>query len=203
MLAVHTETATGIRPPEASCFSIAQHDSAIRHNLESRIRSGFGHHFDACIESFMPDLAVYQHVSGAHGVIGIRGASDEQLFLETYLNQPIESVIGDIVRQPILRSAIVEVGQFIVDDKAIIPDFFRDLVPFLQSRNYQWISFTATNRVQSLLTRVRFSGKAIAAATLDRIGNDVKNWGRYYEFDPCVIVGKLSDPQGKWIMDTE
>lgn len=203
MLAEHTETLTRIRPPEMNRFEVASRDSIVRHTLESRVRSGFGHHFDACIEGFMPDLAAYRHVSGATGVIGIRGANDERLFLESYLDQPVESVISDSARRPILRREVVEVGQFIVDDKAIVLDFFRDLVPFLRSRGYEWVCFTGTNRIRKLLTKVGFFGKPVAMATKDKVGSDALNWGTYYQFEPCVIVGKLSDPQGDWILDTE
>lgn len=203
MLAAHTETNTGTTPPEMNRFEVAGHDSIIRLSLESRVRSGFGHHFDACIEGFMPDLAVYRHVSGAVGVIGIRGASDDLLFLERYVDQPIESVVSDAVQRPIPRREIVEVGQFIVDDKAIVSAFFRDLVPFLRSRGYEWVCFTATNRIRALLSKIGFSGKPVAMATQDKVGNDAMNWGTYYQFEPCVIVGKLSDPQGNWILDAE
>ena len=58
--------------PARSYFILAQRGSGMRTELESRIRAGFGQHFQACIEGFMPQLAVYRHNSGAEGVIGIR-----------------------------------------------------------------------------------------------------------------------------------
>lgn len=201
MQALQTDALGSIRPREMNRFEVACHDSTIRRTLESRVRSGFGHHFDACIEGFMPDLATYTHVSGATGVIGFRGAADEPLFLESYLDEPVESVIRYAARHAILRSEVVEVGQFIVDDKTIVLDFFRDLAPFLQSRGYEWVCFTGTNRIRTLLTKVGFSGKPVAAASQDKVSDAAVNWGTYYRFEPRVIVGKLSDPQGDWITD--
>jgi hypothetical protein len=133
-----------------------EHDSVERASLEARIRSGFGMHFDACIEGFMPRFAYYRHASGATGVIGFRCAADEPLFLESYLNTSVESVIADETGALIGRDRIAEVGQFVVDD---LP---------------------------------------VASAEAARARDTGDRWGRYYDFDPVVILGKLDDPQGRW-----
>ena len=114
-----------------NAFSMVENDSEERASLEARIRSGFGMHFDACIEGFMPRFAHYRHASGATGVIGIRCAADEPLFLESYLNTSVERVIADATGTRVRRDRIAEVGQFVVDDRDIVTSFFRDLVPFL------------------------------------------------------------------------
>jgi hypothetical protein len=179
-------------------FSIVDHDSEARASLEARIRSGFGTHFDACIEGFMPRFAYYQHRSGATGVIGVRRASDEPLFLESYLNTSVESVIAEATGTFAGRERIAEVGQFVVDDRDIVTSFFRDLVPFLVDNGYDWVCFTGTDRIRALLARVGFHGMPIARAEEGRLRNSADRWGRYYDFDPVVILGKLDDPQGRW-----
>src|SRR5210317_562715 len=103
----------GCTTPASNTFCIVDHDSEERTSLEARIRSGFGMHFDACIEGFMPRFAHYQHTSGATGVIGVRRAADEPLFLESYLSTPVETVIKDITGTCIARDRIAEVGQFV------------------------------------------------------------------------------------------
>ena len=179
-------------------FTVVDHDSEARTALEARIRSGFGMHFDACIAGFMPRFAHYRHASGATGVIGIRRASDEPLFLESYLNMPIESVIADATGTVIPRSRIAEVGQFVVDDRDIVTRFFRDLVPFLVENGYDWVCFTGTDRIRGLLARTGFRGLPVARADATRARNTGDHWGRYYDFDPVVVLGKLDDPQGRW-----
>jgi len=179
-------------------FSVVEHDSEARALLEARVRSGFGMHFDACIAGFMPRFAHYRHASGATGVIGIRRASDEPLFLESYLGTPVESVIADATGTVAGRDRIAEVGQFVVDDRDIVTSFFRDLVPFLVEDGYDWVCFTGTDRIRALLTRIGFCGLPIAAADEARVRNSADRWGRYYEFDPVVMLGRLDDPQGRW-----
>ena len=184
--------------PARSYFTLAQRDSGMRAELESRIRAGFGQHFQACIEGFMPELAVYRHSSGAEGVIGIRDAAAELLFLESYLDRPIEVAVRQCAGSNVRRGQIAEVGQFVVSDRDVVTDFFRDLVPFLQSQGFDWVCFTGTNRIRALLSRMGFEGLPVANATHDRIVYSADDWGTYYEHEPVVVIGKLSDPQGSW-----
>ncbi len=179
-------------------FSVVEHDSAARASLEARIRSGFGMHFDACVEGFMPRFAHYRHTSGATGVIGFRRASDEPLFLESYLDVPVESVIAEATGTFPARDRVAEVGQFVVDDRDIVACFFRDLVAFLIERNFDWVCFTGTDRIRALLARIGFHGLPIARAEETRVRRSPDRWGRYYDFDPIVVLGKLEDPQGRW-----
>ena len=193
-----TPVLQGCTTPGRNRFSVMERDSAERASLEARIRSGFGMHFDACIEGFMPRFAYYRHRDGATGVIGMRCAADEPLFLESYLNIPVESVIANATGIAVGRDRIAEVGQFVVDDRDIVTSFFRDLVPFLVESGYDWVCFTGTDRIRALLARVGFHGLPVARADAAHVRNTGDRWGRYYDFDPVVILGKLDDPQGCW-----
>ena len=198
-------------PPPSPClhsaargqFRIAPRNSHPFEALKARVRQGFGSHFNACISGFMPDLAAYHHASGATGVIGIRGANLERLFLESYLDLPVETVVQLTSGDCADRGEIVEVGQFVVDDRDIVADFFRDLVPFLRSQGFEWVCFTGTNRIRALLARIGFAGVPVTLATETRLLDKKSRWGSYYEHEPVVIVGKLSDPRGDWIRQTE
>jgi hypothetical protein len=197
-----TPVLQGCITPGCNTFSVVEPASGERASLEARIRSGFGMHFDACIEGFMPRFAYYRHASGATGVIGIRCAADEPLFLESYLNASVESVIAEATGSYVGRNRIAEVGQFVVDDRDIVTSFFRDLVPFLVDNGYDWVCFTGTDRIRALLARVGFRGLPVARAEAARVPNTGDRWGRYYDFDPVVILGKLDDPQGRWCAES-
>ena len=187
-----------VHPAAGGQFQIAPRHTARYEILKARIRGGFGSHFNACISGFMPDLAAYRHVGGSGGVIGIRGAGGEKLFLESYLDQPVEDVIALVSDAPVHRRHVVEVGQFVIDERAAVGDFFRDLVPFLRSLGYEWVCFTGTRRIRTLLASIGFAGFSIACASRERITDTTDDWGTYYEHEPEVILGKLSDPRGSW-----
>ena len=151
----------------------------------------------------MPRFACYRHRSGATGVIGVRRASDEPLFLESYLSTPVEVAIADATGATVPRERIAEVGQFVVDDRDIVASFFRDLVPFLLESGFDWVCFTGTDRIRALLARIGFHGLPIVRADATRLRDSTNRWGRYYDFDPVVILGKLDDPLGSWCNDLQ
>lgn len=173
-------------------------DSILRGPVEERIRQGYGLHFGACITGFMPRFASYAHRSGATGVIGVRRAANDRLFLERYLARPIERTIRDATGRPVSRKAIAELGQFVVDDPLIAADFFRDLVPFLIGQEFDWVSFTGTHKIRAILRRIGFNGLPVARGDRSVATDSGDDWGSYYENEPVVIVGKLADPAGHW-----
>jgi hypothetical protein len=65
------------------------------------------------------------------------------------------------------------------------------------------VCFTGTNRIRALLARIGFAGVPVTLATETRLLDKKSRWGSYYEHEPVVIVGKLSDPRGDWIRQTE
>ena len=180
-------------------FTLVSPECSLRESLESRVRSGFGQHFGACIEGFMPTLAWYQHRNGGTGIIGVRRASDEPLFLEHYLDIPVETAVSEASGVRVARDRIAEVGQFVVDDREIAGSFFRDLVPFLRDEGFDWVCFTGTNRVRAIIERVGFCGFPLANAAADRAAPTHDRWGSYYEHEPVVMIGKLDDPKGGWL----
>lgn len=185
--------------PVRSTFSLVEPDSIMRSRVEERIRQDYGLHFGACVTGFMPRFFCYKHESGATGVIGVRRAGDDSLFLERYLAQPIELTIRDVAGRQVARKAIAEVGQFVVDDPHIAVDFFRDLVPLLTGQGFDWVCFTGTHKIRAILRRIGFNGLPVARGELSVARDSGDDWGTYYENEPVVIVGNLADPAGHWL----
>lgn len=179
-------------------FTVYERGAPGRGELEHRIRHQFDCHFGARIGSFMPELACYRHPHGATAVVGMRAAANETLFLEAYLGMPIEKVVRRVGTCDTPRSRIVEVGQFVVDDRAAVARFFVDLVPFLAGRGYDWVCFTGTRVIRTRLARIGFHGLELTTAAEARVRPTDDRWGRYYMNEPVVTLGKLDDPRGDW-----
>lgn len=168
-----------------------------RDALESEIRSRYADHFSACVEGFMPYLLRFTLAEGGErGVVGLRPASDGELYLESYLDSPIEECIAGLVSYPVARSAVVEIGQLAVEHRRVVVPLFRQLVPFLLQHGYRWVCFTATGPVRALLARAGLSGQQLGTASADRVADRADHWGSYYRHDPRVIVGDLYHPAG-------
>jgi len=178
-------------------FRVADSASPVRAELEQAIHHAYGQHFGAQVAGFMPYLASYLSDEG-QGVLGFRPADEGRLYLESYLELPIESLLGQIMHRPVDRSTVVEVGQFAVDDRRVVGMLFRELVPFLRGQGYKWICFTATHKIRRLLEKSGLRGLVIATAREDAVRGEADQWGSYYDNDPLVVVGRLDDPQGNW-----
>jgi hypothetical protein len=168
-----------------------------RDALETEIRGCYAHHFGARVEGFMPYLVrVTLERDATRGVIGLRPAAREGLYLEDYLDVPIEQAVAGVFGRPVARTAVAEIGQLAVEHRRVIVPLFRQLVPFLLQQGFEWVCFTATGPVRSLLARAGLGGCEISAASADRVAGRDDSWGSYYRHDPRVIVGDLRRPAG-------
>lgn len=165
--------------------------------LQAEIRDCYAHHFGARIEEFMPWLLrVTRRDDGCRGVIGLRPASRERLYLEDYLDQPVEDAIAALAGHPVPRTDVVEIGQLAVESRQVVVPLFRELVPFLLQQGFGWVCFTATGPVRSLLAKAGLAGCELAPASEARVAGRDDAWGDYYRHDPRVIAGDLRRPAG-------
>lgn len=163
-----------------------------RDELEKFIAAAFRDQHGAQIGSFMPDLLGMRNVSGElRAVAGYRTAQQEQLFLEQYLDQPVESVLSAKLARPVERGQIIEIGNLASNGCRQARHLVSLLPRYLLDRGYSWVVFTATGLVRNVLESVGAELIELAVADHSRItiGNDV--WGAYYRNDPRVMAGYL------------
>ena len=89
--------------------------AAERAELELFIRDVFRRAHGASIRHFMPQLmSLRDHGGKVLAVCGLRNAGDADLFLETYLDAPVETLIAQRAGQQVARADIVEIGNLAV-----------------------------------------------------------------------------------------
>ena len=91
-----------------------------RADLEAYVRTRFAAKHGAAVRTFMPTLIAFRDRQGElRGVAGIRGADESPLYLEQYLDRPIEERLTASLRsspvdrggvRAVRRDEIVEVG---------------------------------------------------------------------------------------------
>lgn len=168
-----------------------QHSERLR--LERFIQRAFARHHGAAVRAFMPTLLALEGQRGrVCGVVGFRNAAAEPLFLERYLNQPVELVLAEHVGDTVERGQIVEVGNLASLSCRAACHLVAALPRILLAEGNQWIVFTATAAVRGMLARFHAPVIELARATRDRL-EDGDDWGRYYDNDPRVIAGRLRD----------
>ncbi len=167
-------------------------ESPNRRAVELNIMQKFERSYGAHLEHFLPDLMGLE-VSGELGaVVGMRSARGSDLFLEQYLDQPVEQAVAGAFMTPVDRDSIVEIGNLAANVPGLAYSLFAVLATVLSHAGYRWVACTATPQVASMLARMNFSAKTICRADESRLEPGSIDWGTYYAARPQVMVGDVN-----------
>lgn len=166
-------------------------DDPRRPALEALIQGAFERQHGARIQHFMPSLVGLWGAAGSPvGAAGLRSANQASLFLENYLDKPVEIELAAVAGEPVQRSEIVEVGNLAGVTCRAACRLVVALPPLLLSQGHRWIVFTATDTVRGVLNRLGAPLLEIATARSERAPRG-DHWGHYYSHDPRVMAGYL------------
>jgi hypothetical protein len=168
-----------------------------RTRAEHFIAERYKHDFGARIEAFMPRLFSLCASGGGdfnapiEGALGLRSARG-RLFVEQYLDAPIEQAIFAATGERVERASIVEVGHF----AGIRPGTMRAMIVLLADRLYRegagWVAFAGTRALRNAFLRMNLTPVPLCAASAERLPQNVRDaWGTYYRNDPWVYVGPV------------
>lgn len=132
----------------------------------------------------------------AHGVLtsacGIQEASEGPLYLEKYLDDPIESTLSARLGITVPRCSIIEVGNFAARDGASARIMYAALCQLLIQYQYAWIVFTGTKKIRNTFHRMSLKPIELMPANPQRLGAESLCWGEYYQHDPRIMAGELA-----------
>jgi hypothetical protein len=172
-------------------FELTGRDRVLAEQFISR---RFAESFRARIEAFMPRLfAMYDANDHLCGALGLRSAR-HRLFVEHYLDQPIEQAIARRTGACVERASIVEAGHL----SGAFPGAMRTMIWLLTERlqreNFQWVAFTGTTALRNAFRRNGLFPLDIGRAAADRLPHEARAaWGSYYDHCPRVFVGRIQD----------
>ena len=163
-----------------------------RSATENFIRERFFEHYGAHIQHFMPCLlALVDELGALRGAAGLRSAASGSLFLERYLDRPIEQEIRLRNGRVLNRNEIVEVGNF----GTLAPGSARVLIvaltDLLVAQGFRWICFTGTPMLINSFQRLGLSPLCVGQARAECLGDEVADWGTYYQTHPKVMAGEI------------
>ena len=165
-----------------------------RPELEAFVRAAFARSHAARIHSFMPSLLGFRDgAEKLRGVLGLRAAASGPLYLEQYLDLPVEAAIAAATGRTLRRSDVVEIGNLAAGNCRSAVRMVAQLPAFLLERDYRWIVFTATRTVRQILLGFGAPLVELARASGERVAGGVDAWGGYYDHDPRVFAGYLPD----------
>jgi hypothetical protein len=164
-----------------------------RRAFEQFIAERFSRAYGARLTHFLPHLlGVMDGLGRWQAAAGYAAAGAQQLFLEQYLDRPIEQALGAAVGRPIARGGIVEVGNLAAISAGMARALIPQLARHLHRMGYRWVAFTATCALRNSFQRLGLKPLPIAVADRARLADRGLSWGSYYDQDPQVMVGKIS-----------
>ena len=163
--------------------------SAGRQKLEACIADKFDQQYHAEINHFLPFLLSLSESGQLDAVVGIQFAGNSELSLERYLDAPVEQAISRVLRAPVDRGQVVEIGNLAAAVPGTASLLFGVLATVLHRAGVRWVVCTATPQIRTMLKSLQFSAHAICDADAAAMGEQADEWGDYYASRPQVIVG--------------
>ena len=166
-------------------------ESPRRQEAESFIRGVFHRHHEAFVRAFAPNLLLLEQQERVIAAVGWRGADQEPLFLEHYLDEPVEILMERLTGQVFSRERVVEVGHLASEKPGGSVQVIVSLARHLACEGYEWVVFTATRELVRIFTKLGLPLLALAKADPARLGAQARDWGRYYDAQPIVVAGPI------------
>ena len=165
-----------------------------RKDIENFIHRRFAESYDANIRQFMPILLCLKDQSSSpRAALGLRPASNEKLFLENYLDQPVEKLLSSMANKTVSRSEIIEVGNLAISEKGDARALIIAMTSFLSSASFKWVCFTIGPILINSFTRLGLNLIDLGPAHIEMLHHEEQAaWGSYYTQKPRVMAGSIN-----------
>jgi Thermostable hemolysin len=170
---------------------VERHDPQ-RKAVEAFIARIYRDRYGATLRSFLPHLLAYRDADGDMvAAVGLRMASEGDLFVEHYLDGRAEQVLAERRIADVSRAELAEVGNFSAATPGAARELILQLTWALHAAHVRWVLFAATRQLRNSFDRLHLSTLELADARADRLGDDGLQWGSYYASQPRVVCGDV------------
>jgi len=171
-----------------------------REMVEAFIHDRYAEKYGADVNHFMPHLLrLFTDAGETIAAAGYRPASNGKLFLETYLDRPVDELLSEMYGEPISREAIVEVGNMADSHPGTGRAGITAWTAYLSGMGYTWCVFTGVKMLRNGFRRLGIETSIICPADASRLdAGQRERWGSYYDTDPVVMCGNIM--KGYWAL---
>lgn len=140
----------------------------------------------ACtLQQFYPAYLVYQEGEAIRAVVGHRSAGIEPLFVEHYLDAPVEQHLVAA------RDTIVELGCFAAENRLAAFNLMAGSARYLDEQGYTYVVCAANRAIRQCLKKLGIEIQVLGDVDPARVPGGGAAWGNYYEGDPQVLGGSI------------
>ncbi|HED40345.1 MAG TPA: thermostable hemolysin [Chromatiales bacterium] len=169
-------------------ITLVSRQESARKEIERFIRTVFRRAYGARVNHFPPHLLCMRQDGRVLAALGLRPAEEAPLFLEAYLDKPIENRLAEISARPIDRSRVIEVGSLASSHGGGARALIITLTAYLSGASYEWAVFTATPQVRNSFVKLGIELTPLAQADKSRLKEAQYSWGSYYDQHPMVVA---------------
>lgn len=179
------------RQPRASFARFERGDPG-RAELEAFIAATFLKNYGARIDHFSDTLVGCRDADGAWTAgLGFTLAGAHPLFLEHYLDGPVETEIAARLGRAVERGEIVEVGNLAASHPGAARALIVGTTTMLHELGMHFVTFTATTSLLNSFGRLQLRPQVLAPADPARLPDAGRHWGTYYATHPQVMFGDI------------
>lgn len=163
-----------------------------RNELERFIHQRFASVHRADVHHYLPELL---GLADSHGRLiaaaGMRLAGEGALFLERYLDEPVERAASRLAGGPVGREQVVEVGNLAALSAGSARIMIIAVTWLLAARGLDWVAFTGAATLVNSFHRLGLVPTLLADADPGRLNGERDHWGNYYSQHPHVFAGSI------------
>ena len=165
-----------------------------RQQVEDFIARRFLKVHGARVSAFMPTLLALIGDDGeVRAALGVRDAGMQALFLEHYLELPVEAALAEKAGiSSTSRNRIAEIGNLASVDRRASRRLFGMLSLYLNAAHFEWAVFTGCGSLRHMFQSLGIETLVLGRALQSRLPVEQQTWGGYYEDNPQVIAGRVS-----------
>jgi len=180
------------QPEVGEAPEVLSTDHPERASLQDFIAQSYFRTYGARVDHFAHQLMGLRRPDGPWlAGVGYTFAANKPLFIEQYLDRPVEIEIAARLRTPIGREQVVEVGNF----AAVRPGGARRVIicmtELLHELGRTWVVFTSTRSLLNSFSRLGIATIVLEPADPLRLSDGGAKWGSYYETNPQVIAASI------------
>lgn len=183
-----------VRLPSCKARAVVAGPGHVRRaDLETFIAQRFARAYGAEVTADHPLIAGLLAPDGeVLAAAGVRFADTGPLFLERYLDQPIEAEVSRVLGAEAPRDTIAEIGAFASTHPGWSMQLFETLPPWLAGlTGKRFAVATLRPELARMLGRSGFGLRTIADANPARLGPEASAWGTYYAGAPRIYAGRV------------
>lgn len=128
------------------------------------------------------------------GAVGYTMAEPGPLFVEHYLDRPVEDEIAALTGRSVRREHVAEVSNLAAPRSSAARQVIVHMTRLLHEIGRTWVVFTATRALLNSFDRLGIETLVLARAEPSRLPDRGAGWGSYYATGPHVVTANI--PRG-------